>query len=129
MPVGMPTAAFAPVPVPPHLIAATGPQWGMPISGTPIGLPGPPHIPLGVPAGLQRHVMKNRTRIALPPPTEQLRISVKQRPGNNYPKPVQRVSIDETVRQPINCFHGTVPGCVNPHLYNPNCECDGNYCR
>jgi hypothetical protein len=27
-------------------------SWGMPITGTPIGLPGPPHIPLGVPAGL-----------------------------------------------------------------------------
>ena len=44
--------------LPPGFVAGvTAPQYGMPISGTPIGLPGPPHIPLGVPAGLQKHVI------------------------------------------------------------------------
>ena len=46
MPMGMPTGGFAPPAVPPNMIAGA-PQWGMPITGTPIGLPGPPHIPLG----------------------------------------------------------------------------------
>ena len=52
MPMGMPTSGFAPPAMPPNYVAGA-PQWGMPITGTPIGLPGPPHIPLGVPAGLQ----------------------------------------------------------------------------
>jgi hypothetical protein len=30
-------------------------------SGSPIGLPGPPHIPLGGPAGLQSHTIRNNT--------------------------------------------------------------------
>ena len=34
--------------------------------GTPIGLPGPPSVPLGVPAGLQKHVIVNHTRVHLP---------------------------------------------------------------
>ena len=62
MPMGMPTSGFAPPAMPPNMIAGA-PQWGMPITGTPIGLPGPPHVPLGAPAGLQKHVMKNRTRV------------------------------------------------------------------
>jgi hypothetical protein len=85
MPVGAPTAGFSPGSVPPHQVANMAPGWGMPISGTPIGLPGPPHIPLGVPAGLQKHSMKNRTRVVLPGPVEEFKMSVKQRPGMNYP--------------------------------------------
>ena len=47
--------------LPPQFIAGvTVPEYGMPYCGTPIGLPGPPHIPLGVPAGLQRHVIVER---------------------------------------------------------------------
>ena len=103
MPMGMPTAGFAPPAVPPHMIAG-GPQWGMPITGTPIGLPGPPHIPHGVPAGLQKHTMKNRTRVLLPPPTSHVHLSVKQRPGLNYPRPVNRVTVDETQREPLRLF-------------------------
>ena len=78
----------------------------MPITGTPIGLPGPPHIPLGSPAGLQRHVMNNRTRIHLPPPVTQMTMSVKQRPGMNYPRPVNHVTIDEVHREPGGLFPG-----------------------
>ncbi len=108
MPAGMPTAGFAPTPVPPHRVA--GMQYGLPMTGTPIGLPGPPHIPHGVPAGLQRHVMKNRTRHLLPPPTKQVQISVKQRPGLNYPAPANRIHIDETHRAPLKLMGGTLPG-------------------
>lgn len=104
-PMGMPTMGFAPPAVPPQMIAG-GAQYGMPITGTPIGLPGPPHIPLGGPAGLQKHVMKNRTRVLLPPPTSKVKISVKQRPGLNYPAPVNRVYVDETHREPARLFGG-----------------------
>lgn len=109
MPVGMPTSAFAPRAVPPHMVGGA-PQWGMPMSGTPIGLPGPPHIPHGVPAGLKRHVMKNRTRHMIPPPVNEVTMSVKQRPGLNYPTPVNHVHIDEVQRAPFKMFGGTVPG-------------------
>ena len=80
---------------PPHLAGVTAPQYGMPITGTPIGLPGPPHIPLGVPAGLQAHTIKNRTRVHLPPPTENIRVNVEQKPGYSYPQPANRVRIVE----------------------------------
>src|SRR5690606_37188542 len=67
--------AVGPGGIPAGLAAnATGAQYGMPITGTPIGLPGPPHVPLGVPAGLQKHVMHNWTATHLPKPTEQLKI-------------------------------------------------------
>jgi hypothetical protein len=129
MPMGMPTAGFAPAATPPNMIAG-GPSWGMPITGTPIGLPGPPHIPLGGPAGLQRHVMKNRTRIHMPPPVTQMTMSVKQRPGMNYPRPVNHVSVDEVHRQPGGLFPGISAlfhknagageGGGPPHGYDPN---------
>ena len=112
LPVGAPAAGFAPNAVPPHMIAGMGPQYGMPHVGTPIGLPGPPHIPLGSPAGLRKHVMRNRTRINLPPPTNQVTISVKQRPGMNYPRPVNKVKIDEIHRAPFQAFGGSVPNPV-----------------
>jgi hypothetical protein len=105
MPMGMSTAGFAPPAVPPQMLAGGG-QYGMPITGTPIGLPGPPHIPLGGPAGLQRHVMKNRTRVAIPPPTSEVNISVKQRPGLNYPNPASKVYVDEVHREPARIFGG-----------------------
>jgi len=73
----------------------TAPQYGMPMSGTPIGLPGPPHVPLGVPAGLQRHTIVNHTAVYLPEPTASVRVDVKQEPGLAYPAPVDRVRIVE----------------------------------
>jgi hypothetical protein len=105
MPMGMPTSGFAPPAVPPNMVAGA-PTWGMPITGTPIGLPGPPHVPLGVPAGLQKHIMKNRTRVLLPPPVAQVQLSVKQRPGLNYPRPVNHVYVDETQREPLRLAPG-----------------------
>lgn len=112
MPMGAPTAGFAPQGVPPHMVANMAPGYGMPITGTPIGLPGPPHIPLGVPAGLKKHSMRNRTRVVLPDPVEEFKMTVKQRPGMNYPAPVSKVRIDETNRAPKQMFGGTVPGLV-----------------
>jgi hypothetical protein len=109
MPRGMPTAGFAPPSVPPNMIAG-GPQWGMPITGTPIGLPGPPHVPLGVPAGLQQHVMKNKTRVLLPPPVAKMHMTVKQRPGLNYPRPVNHVHVNETQREPLRLMPGWFSG-------------------
>lgn len=88
-PMGMPPQ------LPGQIAGVTAPQYGMPISGTPIGLPGPPHIPLGAPAGLQKHVMRNHTPVMMPRPTEDVRISVRQNPGYSYPQPANRVHITE----------------------------------
>jgi hypothetical protein len=81
--------------MPPNMAGITTPQYGMPITGTPIGLPGPPHVPLGVPAGLQRHKIVNHTHVNMPNPTRHMRIDVQQHPGWSYPKPVSHVRIDE----------------------------------
>ena len=51
-----------------YIAGVTAPQYGMPMCGTPIGLPGPPHVPLGVPAGLQKHTIVNHTRVHMPEP-------------------------------------------------------------
>jgi hypothetical protein len=81
---------------PPNYVAGvTAPMYGMPMSGTPIGLPGPPHIPLGGQAGLRKHVMVNRTHMHIPQPTSKFKISVRQQPGYSYPKPANRVHIRE----------------------------------
>jgi len=71
------------------------PQYGMPYTGTPIGLPGPPHIPLGAPAGLKKHVMTNRTHMHLPRPVSDVKISVRQAPGMSYPTPANRIRVTE----------------------------------
>lgn len=80
---------------PPYVAGVTAPQYGMTMSGTPIGLPGPPHIPLGGPAGLQKHTIKNHTHMHIPQPTEHLRMHVKQEPGFSYPRPPSRVFVKE----------------------------------
>ncbi|MGO9114911.1 MAG: hypothetical protein ACLP9L_37340 [Thermoguttaceae bacterium] len=83
-------------PYPPGFVAGmTAPQYGMPISGTPIGLAGPPHIPLGVPAGLKEHTIVNHTRVSLPQPVTHERIDVRQEPGISYPEPANHVRIVE----------------------------------
>lgn len=108
MPTGMPTSGFAPPQMPPNYLAGA-PQWGMPITGTPIGLPGPPHIPLGTPASLQKHVIKNRTRYHMPPPVTTMKVSVKHRPGINYPRPVDHVYVDEAQREPFRLLPSWLP--------------------
>ena len=88
---GMPGAAIMP-------IAGMGPTpaWGMPMTGTPIGLPGPPHLPYGAPAGLQQHVIRNRSKNRIPEPNDFLLIDVKHDPPINIPKPVEHVQYEET---------------------------------
>jgi len=110
--------------VPNYVSGVTSPQYGMPYVGTPIGLPGPPHIPLGVPAGLQRHVMKNHTHYDIPQPAPSMRVHVKQRPGFSYPKPATHVFIKEQMIAPALQFdqphydmHERIPGGA-PYGYN-----------
>lgn len=81
--------------IPAYVSGITVPQYGMPYVGTPIGLPGPPHIPLGAPAGFQRHVMNNRTHVHIPGPTEQVHVRLRQTPGYSYPKPPSHIWIRE----------------------------------
>lgn len=154
MPCGMPGLAGPPIDGGPMMASAgmiagmTGPQYGMPMTGTPIGLPGPPHVPLGVPAGLQKHVMKNHTFMHIPEPVEQVKVHVKQTPGMSYPQPAKRAFIQEHVKTPLWPFHqpaadrrqsintqanmptnGQMPGCLPPGAgYGPPgtaCVSDG----
>ncbi len=84
-----------------HISGVTAPQYGIPISATPIGLPGPPHVPLGAPAGLQSYTIKNHTRMHIPGPTSHVKVNVKQTPGFSYPKPANRVRIVERTFAPL----------------------------
>jgi len=94
-PLGMPCGGD-PSQLPPAFVAGmTAPEYGMPRVGTPIGLPGPAHIPLGVPAGLQRHSITNHTKMHIPPPSRELRLHVQQHPGLSYPKPARHAYIAE----------------------------------
>jgi hypothetical protein len=129
-PGGMHGGMFGGVPgipggTPPGFVSGvTSEPWGMPITGTPIGLPGPPHIPLGGPAGLRKHVMKNHTLNGIPGPTKHVRIDVKQQPGLSYPRPANKIRIlDQTIhpaplfRQPHSNKYQFIPpgqaGCVD----------------
>jgi hypothetical protein len=76
----------------------TAPQYGMPMTGTPIGLPGPPYLPYGSPAGLQRHTIVNHTRTHVPGPSSEVRVDVAQRPGMSYPAPATHARIVERTR-------------------------------
>jgi hypothetical protein len=102
-PLGMP-ASGDPSQLPPAFVAGmTAPEYGMPQVGTPIGLPGPAHIPLGVPAGLQRHSITNHTKVHLPPPSRSLGLHVQQSPGLSYPKPARNAYLSE--RQDVPHIH------------------------
>jgi hypothetical protein len=103
-----------------YISGVTGPAYGMPYTGTNIGLPGPPHIPLGGPAGLQQYNIYNHTAMQIPSPTPQVDVHVRQRPGLSYPRPADKVLIQEkTIRAPhqnqqppADMVHGVLP---------PNC--------
>ncbi len=95
-PDGCPIPGGVPTSLPGQYVAGvTAPEYGMTYTGTPIGLPGPPHIPLGSPAGLKSHTMRNRTAMNIPDPVENMKINVRQTPGQSYPQPVSRVNIHE----------------------------------
>ncbi len=85
---------------PTHVSGVTMPPYGMPYVGTPVGLPGPPHLPLGIPAGLQKHSITNHTKHNLPGPTRQLEVHVRQTPGLSYPQPPTQTFIEEQVVPP-----------------------------
>lgn len=69
--------------------------WGMPSTGTPIGLPGPVHLPYGGPASLKSHTIRNRTRMDLPKPVDHFLVDVRHRPGYSLPAPVKYVEYTE----------------------------------
>lgn len=71
------------------------PSWGQPITGTPIGLPGPPHIPLGGPAGLQSHTIRNLTKTHIPGPVDHMLIETQHKPGLSMPDPVKYIRYTE----------------------------------
>jgi hypothetical protein len=81
---------------PGYVSGVTSPDYGMTYTGTPIGLPGPPHLPLGHPAGLCHHGIHNHTHHRIPGPVHHFNVHVKQEPGFRYPKPVSSVHINET---------------------------------
>jgi hypothetical protein len=103
MPMGTPVGGYSTMPVN-YIAGVNGPQYGMPMCGTPIGLPGPPSVPLGVPAGLRKHVIKNNTHVHLPKPTDKMKVVVKQTPGYSYPKPVDHVRIVERTSPGVGWF-------------------------
>ena len=76
-----------------YISGVTGPQYGMPMCGTPIGLPGPPHIPLGNPAGLRKHVITNHTPVYAPGPASHIGIHVREQPGYYLPAPANKAWI------------------------------------
>ncbi len=91
-----------------YISGVTGPAYGMPWTGTQIGLPGPPHIPLGGPAGLSQYNIVNHTATQIPGPTPRVNVHVKQAPGLSYPRPADQVMIKEhTIRPPY--FNGQPP--------------------
>lgn len=72
------------------------PSWGMPITGTPIGLPGPAHLPYGGPAGLKSHTVRNKTKQQIPDPVRHQLVDVKHNPGIRLPEPVRHIEYNET---------------------------------
>jgi hypothetical protein len=98
-----------PTTTPSFISGVTTVPYGMPYVGTPIGLPGPPHLPLGAPAGLQMHSITNHTDNHIPRPIPHMQIHVKQSPGFHYPQPPNTMYIHEQV----------VPGGGYPHPVVP----------
>lgn len=95
------------------------PVWGQPITGTPIGLPGPPHLPLGGPAGLRQHIVQNNTYQDIGKPVSRFVMEVEHKPGYRMPHPVSYVKYtevhpnfpDSMISDPAN---GAGPGGVCP---------------
>ena len=108
-----------------YISGISGPAYGMPWSGTQLGLPGPPHVPLGGPAGLQSYEIHNHTAMQLPPPTPQVNVHVKQQPGLTYPRPADNVRIrEQTIRPthsnlqpPSDMLHGKLPYSKRPFSF------------
>jgi len=126
---GIPTAMMmgpapgqpGPAGVPVSGVGST-PYWGMPITGTPIGLPGPPHLPYGGPAGLQSHTVRNLTKQHIPKPVDHMLLDVKHNPGIRLPDPVKHIQYTENhpeFKNPVvheGAPYGPYPG---PGPYGP----------
>ncbi len=113
-----------------YISGVTGPQYGMPMCGTPIGLPGPPHVPLGIPAGLRKHMMRNHTNVQMPRPTSRVRIDVKQTPGFRYPRPANHALILERTHKGPAVFRqpfGDKREVIRPDCYYGGCYDSGEY--
>ncbi len=82
-------------------------SWGQPTTGTPIGLPGPPQIPLGGPAGLKSHTVRNQTRVDVGKPVDHFLLDVKHEPGYRLPHPVKHMEYKEShpVHRPGEVSH------------------------
>ena len=97
---GVPGAMVAAMGAPGAHVPVSGvgptPAWGMPMTGTPIGLPGPPHLPLGGPAGLQSHTIRNLSKNNIPEPVDHMLIDVEHSPGYSVPAPVKHIQYKET---------------------------------
>jgi len=91
---GVPGAILTAAPAGPG-VPVNGPMWGYPRVGTPIGLQGPPHIPLGRPAGLKSHTVRNLTDTSLPDPVDNMLIDVRHEPGISVPPPVKHIEYTE----------------------------------
>lgn len=96
-------------------ISGVGPTpiWGMTTCATPIGLPGPPHLPYGGPAGLKSHTVRNLTQQRIPRPTDHLLLDVKHNPGIRMPAPVKHIQYTENhpdFRGPVMQEAGGVGG-------------------
>ena len=65
------------------------------MTSTPIGLPGPPHLPLGGPAGLKSHTIRNLSDNRMPEPVDHMLIDVEHSPGYSVPAPVKHIKYSE----------------------------------
>ena len=91
--------------IPPHVAGITAPEWGAPMSGTPFGLTGPPHVPFGGPAGVRDHTMTRNTRIRIPEPPSSMKVHLRERPGYSAPQMPNRVRITEQMIHPSMPFN------------------------
>ena len=111
-----------------YISGVNGPNYGMPFVGTNIGLPGPPHIPMGGPAGLQRHTMHNHTAHAIPGPTPRVNMHVKQKPGLTYPRPADTILVRERTIRPPHVNAQPPATMVQGDIRNCN-QCGGRGCN
>jgi hypothetical protein len=102
--------------------------WGMPYVGTQIGLPGPPHVPLGGQAGLQSSTIKNHTHMHLPEPTKHLHMHVKNSPGYSYPKPASHGYVHERSWAPGMLFRIPFWSKLQQGRYGEGEAAAGAYC-
>lgn len=91
--------------IPPYVSGITAPPWGMPMCGTQISLPGPPHVPFGGPAGLKRHKMVRHTPMRIPEPPRGTTIHLRERPGYSVPAMPNRARITEQMISPSLPFN------------------------